>query len=96
MAHGQSLCRHLDPLLWGQRTKLPGLQTVSGARLLTASLRSRSPGNSDHDRLESVITMLWNAHQRERVGGGRNTEGICQHQKHQCSLEEVDHLATEH
>jgi hypothetical protein len=38
------LLRHLDALQWGQKIKLPGLQTVSGARLSVAS--------GDRDRLE--------------------------------------------
>jgi hypothetical protein len=50
----------------GQRTKLPWLLTVTGARLLTASLitiawkwRSQSCGIGDHDGLERVITIVW-------------------------------------
>jgi hypothetical protein len=49
VARGQSLCRHLDPLLCGgKRTKLPWLRTVSGATPQT-----------DHDRLEIAITIGW-------------------------------------
>jgi hypothetical protein len=54
-------------ILWGQRAKLPGLQTVSGERLRIVfqadhdrwKWRSRSAGNRDHDALELMITMLW-------------------------------------
>src|SRR5262249_60189782 len=34
--------------------------------------RSRSPGNRDHDHLESVITMLWNERSRWPGTGDRD------------------------
>jgi hypothetical protein len=48
------------PMLWGQRTKLPGLQTASGERLPIVFQADQIAGNSDHDPVETVITMLWN------------------------------------
>ncbi|WP_162240559.1 hypothetical protein [Bradyrhizobium viridifuturi] len=49
----------------GQKTKLPGLQTVSGVRLAVPDRDPLEktitfPGMGDHDPLETVITMLWN------------------------------------
>ena len=64
VTRGQCLHRHLDP------TKLPGLQIVSAARLLTASADSRSLGDTDRDRLESVIANVWNAQ------GERDCKGL--------------------
>jgi hypothetical protein len=49
------------------KDELPRLQTVSGACPLVVpdhdrwKYRSRSAGNGDHDALEWVITMAWNA-----------------------------------
>jgi hypothetical protein len=47
------LCSH------GKKTKLPGLKTVSRERLPSVVPVITIPGNSDHDPLELVITMLW-------------------------------------
>jgi hypothetical protein len=58
VAHGQSLGRHLDPLRLGKRSSYPGCR-LSAARTSWLPLIAIA-GNSDHDRLETVITMLWN------------------------------------
>jgi hypothetical protein len=49
----------------GQKTKLPGLQTVSGVRFAVSDhdpleLAITFPGLGDHVPMETVITMLWN------------------------------------
>ena len=67
LAHGQSLGRHLDPLLWGQGPSYLGcrLSVVKRLRIVFQAdhdrwkWRSRSAGNRDHDALELMITMLW-------------------------------------
>jgi hypothetical protein len=63
-----SLSVGISILCGWQKTRVARLQTVSGARLPVVpdhdrwKWRSRCSGMSDHDGLESVITIGWNAH----------------------------------